>query len=807
MCCGRHVHHNGRPGQTPQQLAELRRRVSWWTWVTRILRAEILRSRPPPQSPRSGHIPQQLADHQDECHDEHGWRGSCKQRRSDFDRLHYFLWCQLAKRWILPLRHDRDVDNVIDALPLPEPQRFSTQSGPSAPVIAQQRVCQQPYPRTAPVESPRASGHLCQQPCPRSATVQSPRGLCTVMTMGTCRWTTTGMSTTLSKICTCGISTGFRTVCPVNGTVAVGNTVAATWCCGNWGCANNGACWSHVLDNGRGMCIRDRGCKRPTLRGCTCSTANGGASKTCAGSHHCLHPERCLREQEALHHHCCTRAQSFHSEHDHWRIAGGQIRLDVFSEQLSVILSCSHQTWTLLRPTMSALASTQRSSQTGEKACGTWRSQGSGTSTKHSTKSEAFCSETMMSLGVRERMARKPVLRSACRVSSVTARRRWEFCRTTFVNTTPNPRVALPHTIFSRVVKIWVMESTGTFVSRTTRILTSSTTCLTRLRCRFRLTRALPHLHRSNLHHCSLHMEMTTATIYIKMCLSAPWLILTGLQVMRPTILLKWTPLHWSNRCSFTDRVWHRLVILLRALQRILDMLASPLYLQEREASADRSSLSFLQRKLSVNFISLPSEFGETCRSVLTQKEVESRITTFSQRRYFFGTPSISRRKWKLLQYFRFSLLRVDDLLASSAGLAAFPVQRIWIEFHSRISIISSFQSFGNGLCKSWIWRISKRAGQASRRVGATRKVLRETHIRSIHEVEEMKRAQEVRIDEFFRNEFLECQATIQKLSSPIQELQENGLYERFYRISRCKFDLQSTGSYSKSLWDAESRP
>ena len=89
--------------------------------------------------------------------------------------------------------------------------------------------------------------------------------------------------------------------------------------------------------------------------------------------------------------------------------------------------------------------------------------------------------------------------------------------------------------------------------------------------------------------------------------------------------------------------------------ERILEMLASPLYLQEREASADRSSLSFLQRKLSVNFISLPSTFGESCRSVRTQKEVESRITTFSQRRYFFGTRSISRRKWKLLQYFRFS--------------------------------------------------------------------------------------------------------------------------------------------------------
>ena len=34
-------------------------------------------------------------------------------------------------------------------------------------------------------------------------------------------------------------------------------------------------------------------------------------------------------------------------------------------------------------------------------------------------------------LGARERMARKPVLRSACSASSVTAENRWESCRTT----------------------------------------------------------------------------------------------------------------------------------------------------------------------------------------------------------------------------------------------------------------------------------------------------------------------------------------------------------------------------------------
>ena len=52
-------------------------------------------------------------------------------------------------------------------------------------------------------------------------------------------------------------------------------------------------------------------------------------------------------------------------------------------------------------------------------------------------------------------------------------------------------------------------------------------------------------------------------------------------------------------------------------------------------------------------------------------------------------------------------------------------------------------------------------------------KELRDIRIRSIHEVEELKRAQEMRIDEFSRNGLRESHATIQELISQIQELQE----------------------------------
>ena len=52
-------------------------------------------------------------------------------------------------------------------------------------------------------------------------------------------------------------------------------------------------------------------------------------------------------------------------------------------------------------------------------------------------------------------------------------------------------------------------------------------------------------------------------------------------------------------------------------------------------------------------------------------------------------------------------------------------------------------------------------------------RVLRETQIRSIHELGELKTAQEMGIDESSRNELRESHATMQELTSQIQELQE----------------------------------
>ena len=57
---------------------------------------------------------------------------------------------------------------------------------------------------------------------------------------------------------------------------------------------------------------------------------------------------------------------------------------------------------------------------------------------------------------------------------------------------------------------------------------------------------------------------------------------------------------------------------------------------------------------------------------------------------------------------------------------------------------------------------------------------LREAHIKSLHEMEELKRVQKLRIDESSRRRLIENQDTINELTAKIQELQneDNCLYD-----------------------------
>ena len=52
-------------------------------------------------------------------------------------------------------------------------------------------------------------------------------------------------------------------------------------------------------------------------------------------------------------------------------------------------------------------------------------------------------------------------------------------------------------------------------------------------------------------------------------------------------------------------------------------------------------------------------------------------------------------------------------------------------------------------------------------------KAIRGTQLRNVHELGEMKRAQELRVDEFSKQKLRESHETIQRLTSQVQELQE----------------------------------
>ena len=71
-------------------------------------------------------------------------------------------------------------------------------------------------------------------------------------------------------------------------------------------------------------------------------------------------------------------------------------------------------------------------------------------------------------------------------------------------------------------------------------------------------------------------------------------------------------------------------------------------------------------------------------------------------------------------------------------------------------------------------------------------KALRDTQITSIHKTEELKRAQELRVDKFSAQKLRGSHDTIQRLTSQIQEVAiERELHTSFRRISRDRIELQ----------------
>ena len=234
------------------------------------------------------------------------------------------------------------------------------------------------------------------------------------------------------------------------------------------------------------------------------------------------------------------------------------------------------------------------------------------------------------------------------------------------VNTTPNPRIRRTPA---------VIDSTGFVVSRKNSRSSHPAQ---------HVARALVVVSFTLEHYLTFHMHFSPTfypTIYQtfidvhftrrfypaqnhRMCLSAPWLKRSRLQVMSVRISLKRATLYWSNRCSFLPQTehdvgcWSAESIATLPPESDLDdeqtrnMLASPLYLQEREVSADRSRVYHSFRE---NSVSSPSHFRDSAgkpAAVFSHKRKSSQGTLSDRERISSGHQPVQGKGEK---FFRFS--------------------------------------------------------------------------------------------------------------------------------------------------------
>ena len=344
----------------------------------------------------------------------------------------------------------------------------------------------------------------------------------------------------------------------------------------------------------------------------------------------------------------------------------------------------------------------------------------------------------------------------------------------------------------------------------------------------------LPHDHQPDLHLRHLHTEILPAPIH-RMSLPVLSRNRHRLQVMSSKISLKATL--WSSKSMFfhkpsmtstfdtSDRIATHPPESDLDDEQIRNMLAPPLYLQEREASADRSRVYHSFRE---NWVCSSSPFRESAgkpAAVFSHKRKSSQDTSSDregissghqtvQGKVKFSSGSLIRKK------LRRQFLRNKEIINSQKRNL-----KSWSEckVDTPNTCIREFQrqAHSNRLeldSVNFEYEESRRAqARLHEELAQREKALRDTRIRNIHEVEELKRVQGMRTDEFSRHELTESHATIQDLTSQIQDLQgrTNCKKKSFSRISRWRINLQCKivprsqwpDNYSKSWWDAGSRP
>ena len=172
-----------------------------------------------------------------------------------------------------------------------------------------------------------------------------------------------------------------------------------------------------------------------------------------------------------------------------------------------------------------------------------------------------------------------------------------------------------------------------------------------------------------------------------------------------------------------------------------------------------------------------PRKCRETCRIVLTHKKVAARHI-FRQRRQ-----DIKRFKEKVKQssgslirkkLYGWFLKKKDHRLAEATS----EILKQECKVDTLNTCIREFQRQAHSHrleldSVNWYEESRREQARLHEELAQREKALRDTRIRNIHEVEDLKRSQEMRIDEFSVHKLRESHATIQELTSQIQELQE----------------------------------
>ena len=200
-----------------------------------------------------------------------------------------------------------------------------------------------------------------------------------------------------------------------------------------------------------------------------------------------------------------------------------------------------------------------------------------------------------------------------------------------------------------------------------------------------------------------------------------------------------------------------RLPSTLRWTTHIRNMLASPLYLQEREASADLPQVYHsIEESLLLSSQSI-STSAEKPVALMSQKRKSRQELNNDRIRML-----LEDQKERFLSEAKSKIVKHECRIE----LADISIRELNRQIETqRVEIGHTTTGYSQS---------SREHSLLHEELAVRERALRETRIGGIHEIEELKRLQESRVDEIARRKLIENQDTINELTARIQELQND---------------------------------